>query len=430
MRRLAICLAIASGAMVAGLPSAWAGGEGVGDADEGRDEPGTVEVIEVSGLLDPVLVDFVEGSVTSAEESGAISLVLQLNSRGAVVGDDDITELARRIADSTVPVAVWVGPSGSRALGAAAQLAGVASEIGMAPGSRLGETGDQILPEDEFGVVFGDNAALLRDESVGATEAEDLGIVERPAPTIGDFIVDLPGVETRVVEGGEVPRREPVTIVRFSQLPLVSQLMHTVASPAVAYLLLVIALGLLVFELYTAGIGVAGAVGAGALVLACYGLWVLPVAPLGVGLVAFSFFGYAVDVQTGVVRVWTAIATVSFVVGTLLFYDGLALSWITMGVAIIGVLLAFLAGMPAMVRSRFSTPTIGREWMIGESGLAVAAVDPDGTVSVRDALWRAHTSRVTPIAQGDPVVVVGIDGLVLDVAPEEDPAPEEAGSAE
>ena len=68
--------------------------------------------------------------------------------------------------------------------------------------------------------------------------------------------------------------------------------------------------------------------------------------------------------------------------------------------------------------------------MIGETGLAVASVDPDGTVSVRDALWRAHTSRVTPIAQGDPVVVVGIDGLVLDVAPEEDPAPEEAGSAE
>ena len=418
MRRLATCLAIAIClATPIYLASAAAGSEPAGGSDESRDA-GIVEVIEVSGLLDPVLVDFVDGAIADAEDEMATALVLQLNSRGAVVGDDVVVDLARRIARSSVPVVVWVGPSGSRALGAAAQLAGAVSQLGVAPGSRLGDTGAQILPEDEFGVLFGEAADLLADETVGATEAAALAIVDGPAPTIGDFIVDLPGVETRVVEGGDLPRREPVTTVRFSRLPLVSQLMHTVASPAVAYLLFVCALGLLIFEFYTAGIGVAGAVGAGALVLASYGLWVLPAAPLGVGLVIFAFFGYAVDVQTGVARVWTAIATVSYVVGTFLFYDGLSLSWITLLVSFVGVLLAFLAGMPAMVRTRFSTPTIGREWMIGESGLAVAPVDPEGTVSLRDALWRARTSRATPIAQGDPIVVVGIDGLVLRVSPE------------
>ena len=69
------------------------------------------------------------------------------------------------------------------------------------------------------------------------------------------------------------------------------------------------------------------------------------------------------------------------------------------------MVLAMLAGMPAMVRSRFSTPTIGREWMIGEEGVAATAVDPDGTVLVRDAPWRARTNRATPIADGDPVRV-------------------------
>ena len=81
------------------------------------------------------------------------------------------------------------------------------------------------------------------------------------------------------------------------------------------------------------------------------------------------------------------------------------------------MVLAMLAGMPAMVRSRFSTPTIGREWMIGEDGTARTAIDPDGVVPVRDAPWRARTNRATPIAAGDPVRVAAIDGLVLEVEP-------------
>ena len=76
--------------------------------------------------------------------------------------------------------------------------------------------------------------------------------------------------------------------------------------------------------------------------------------------------------------------------------------------------------MPAMVRIRFSTPTIGREWMVGEVGTALGAVAPDGVVSVRDAPWRARTSRVTPIEAGQEVRVVSIAGLVLEVEPVED----------
>ncbi len=76
-----------------------------------------------------------------------------------------------------------------------------------------------------------------------------------------------------------------------------------------------------------------------------------------------------------------------------------------------------LGGMPAMVRTRFSTPTIGREWMVGETGTAVGEVAPDGIVRVREAPWRAHTSRMTPIEAGQAVRVVSIDGLVLAVEP-------------
>jgi membrane-bound serine protease (ClpP class) len=71
-----------------------------------------------------------------------------------------------------------------------------------------------------------------------------------------------------------------------------------------------------------------------------------------------------------------------------------------------------------MVRTRFATPTIGREWMVGMEGTAVHAVDPDGVVRVGEGTWRARTNRATPIAAGDVVRVVAVDGLTLEVEPE------------
>ncbi|MEQ1787199.1 MAG: NfeD family protein [Acidimicrobiales bacterium] len=370
------------------------------------DDPGYVAVIEVSGLLDRVLVDFVETQIGQAEEGGAIALVLQLNSTGAVVADARLDALVERIETADVPIDVWVGPSGSRATGDATAVLAAARTVGVAGGSRVEIT--RTLLGD--GTLDG-NAAV--GDKVSAGDAVDLGLVDNAAPTIGEFVLGLEGVESEVVDGG----RQPVTQARFAQLSLGGQLMHTVSSPPVAYLLFVIGLALILFELFTAGVGVAGLVGAGCLVLGCYGLAALPTNPVALGLLLFAMVGYGIDVQTGVPRVWSGIATVAFTVGSVLLYDGLSLSWITLLVAIAGMAVAMIAGMPAMVRSRFSTPTIGREWMVGEIGTSVGRVAPDGIVTVRDAPWRARTNRATPIDAAQAVRVVSIDGLLLEVEP-------------
>lgn len=373
---------------------------------------GYVSVIEVSGLLDRVLVDFIETQIATAEDQGAIALVLQLNSNGAVVADDRLAELVKRIEGATVPVDVWVGPSGSKATGATTEVLAAARSVGVAPKSRIEITG-ALLGDRSLG-----GAAAVGDK-VGADTAVELDLVDNAAPTIGEFILGLDGVESKVVGTGEDRHREPVSQARFAQLPIGGQLMHTVASPPVAYLLFVIGLALILFELFTAGVGVAGMVGAGAFVLGSYGLAALPTNPVGVALLLLALLGYAIDVQTGVPRAWSAIATGSFIGGSLVLFDGISLSWITLLVAIVGTALAMVAGMPAMVRTRFSTPTIGREWMVGELGVAVGAVSPDGIVTVREAPWRARTNRATPIEAGQAVRVVSIDGLLLEVEPVE-----------
>lgn len=375
---------------------------------------GFVAIAKVSGLLDPVMTDFISTSIDEAVAEGALALILQTDSNGVVVDDSVFAALLTKMRTSPIPVDVWVGPSGSRLTGKAAQLVGAAQQVGVAPGSRLGNAGSAVV-----GGLDSARLAPITDRTVNSQEAADLGVSTVDAPTIGDFLINLPGVATveTTAENGET-RREPLTQVRFGQLSLVSNLMHTVASPAVAYLLLTVGIALIIFELFTAGVGVAGVVGAGSFLLAGYGLWVLPTRWWAIVLFALAMFAFAVDVQTGVPRVWTGIGVVAFVVFSFTVYDGYSLSWITLLVGIVGVVLAFVGGMPSMVRTRFSTPTIGREWMIGEMGRAVTAVDPDGVVQIRDALWRATTNRATPIDELDSVRVVSIDGLVLEVEPE------------
>ncbi len=379
-------------------------------------EGGFVDVIKVDGLLDPIMVNFIEQSIDQAEHDDARWLVMQTNTTGSVVSDEELGGLFARIDNSSVPIAVWVGPSGSKLTNAPARMAVVADEFGMAPGT-------------DFGNFAGDGRVVTREVErfqpasvtvISGSKADELHVTTRDAPTIGEFLLNLPNVESREVtqDDGRVSR-EPVTVVRFGQLSLVDQLMHSVASPAVTYLLLAVGLGLIVFELFTAGVGVAGVIGAGSLVLSCYGLAILPTHWWGIALIVAAFIAFAIDVQTGVPRFWTGVGVVAFIAGSLTLYDGLSLSWITLSVGIVGVLLTFIAGMPAMVRSRFSTPTIGREWMVGEMGRAVTAIAPDGVVQMREALWRAYTNRATPIEELDRVRVIGIEGLVLEVEPEE-----------
>lgn len=370
------------------------------------ESPGTVRVLKVSGLIDPVLASFIRSEIEAADDQDVTAVVLQLNSEGAVVGDDRMDDVVAAVEGSSVPVAVWIGPSGSKAEGDAARLVAAAEVSGLSPGSRV-----EVTSELAEGVDLDGRTAV--GETIGSELADDLGLVDNAAPVIGEFVVDLPGVETRVVDD----RREPVTQVRFGQLDLIDELFHTVASPPVAYLLLVIGAGLLVFELFTAGVGVAGMVGAVSLVLAAYGLAVLPTNTWALVVLCLAFPAFSIDVQTGVPRFWTGAGTVALVVGSVALFVGGPPSWITLLAGIVGTLLAMLGGMPAMVRTRFSTPTIGRDWMIGETGVAVADVSPDGVVTVRDAPWRAHTNRATPIAAGDEVRVTAIDGLTLEVEP-------------
>jgi membrane-bound serine protease (ClpP class) len=375
-----------------------------------------VDVAQVTGWIDPVVADFVERTIADAQRERPEVLVLQLDSPGALVSDARVAQLVAAIKTSSVPIAVWIGDSGGRAKGDAGRLAAAADLVGMAPKTKLQIGTHTYRPKD-------------------ALAAEVVDMNQEEAAVLGTFIAALDGrtADGHALETAEfTPQRKgppKATLdvqVKLAKLDLWPRLMHSFASPPVAYLLFIAGLVLLVFELFTGGVGIAGGVGAGALVLGSYGLAVLPTNPAAVGLLVLAMFGFGVDVQTGVPRFWTGVGVVALAIGSVaLFHGGVHLSWLTLLAGLIGVLLLVLGGLPATVRSRYSTPTIGRESMVGEVGEAVADVRPDGVVRVRGALWPAHTSRSTPLAAGAAVRVVAVDGPQLQVEPVDSAVEEE-----
>ena len=409
-RRLLAALVLAAAFIGVGNPVAAAHAEHEGYLP-------VADVVEISGFLDPVLVGMMADTLESLDQSETVAVVFQVDSTASVVPDSEIVRLARLIAESEVTVSFWIGPSGARATGPIAQLVILGDDIGIAPGARLGLFGDPIQGVAEFWIPLATDAlADLRDATVGYDEAVRRGIA-RPAPVLLEQLAGVPGFEVVTVAGEDGDTVQPVTTTRFRQLDVIDQFFHTVASPAVTYLLLLIGMGLLLFELYTAGVGIAGAIGAGCFLLSTYGLGVLPARGWALALLVVAMLAYAIDVQAGVPRLWSVVGTVTLVAGSVFLFDGPSFSWITLLVGVIGTVMAMVGGMPTMVRTRFSTPTIGRGWMIGETGSAVERLAPNGTVTVREAVWRASTNRATPLEPGDEIRVVAVDGLWLEVEP-------------
>jgi Membrane-bound serine protease (ClpP class) len=403
----------------------------------------TIDVIQVDGLIDPPNAALIREAIKAANRDGSRLLVIKFNSGGAV--DVDPTPLVNAARDSRVPIVAWVGPSGSKARGLAALLVTQVSVAAVSNGSSIGPVSPLLLDDPNRGDVKRLAIvsrrwvpALLR--SLNSDDAVRLGVTDRVCAsppgcaTLGDFVVALDGTTVhtaagdvklhtaKVVGTGKNRRRQPLEQIRFRKLDLIGQAVHTLTSPTIAYGLLVVGLALIVFEFFTISIGLAGGTGAVALVGAFVGFSHLPVTIWALAMILFAMFGYAIDVQAGRAYSWTVISTVLLIVGSLFLFGGsssLDVYWWAIVLMVISTVAFFVTAMPVAVRSRFSTPTIGRESLVGELGEAAVDIAPDGVVLLRGARWRARTNRATPITAGQPIRVIEVDGLVLEVEPED-----------
>lgn len=416
---------------------AWAAPGGAGAASEPERH---LEVVQVEGAIDPMVADLIRDSIRRAQTNGASVVILQVNSEGAL--DTDPAALLETVVRSKVPVVTWVGPGKATAAGAAAALVASSSFSAASPSARVGPI--HPLRLDKTGAAPPDPVAgapldvweRLRDRRRSGRMAVEGQAVDIVAPTLGDVIVGLHDREVPTAAGPvrlstakqidtkDGPRQTADQPVRFIKLGTFANVQHSLTSPSVVFLLLIVGLALMVFEFFTIGIGLAGMTGAAAVVGAFYGSSHLPVTWWALALLFLSTFGFAVDVQAGRQGFWTGIGAVGLLVGSLALFGGsssLDVPLWLVALIFVGQITFMLGGMTVAVRNRFSVPTVGRASMIGELGEARTDLKPEGVVTVRGAPWRARTNRATPISEGGAVRVVAVDHLMLEVEPGETP---------
>lgn len=415
---------------------------------------GSIDVIRVEGVIDPVTAGYLEGRLERASEDGARVAIIQLDTPGGL--DVSMRDIIKQMKELDLPVVVWVAPRGARAASAgtfityAADLAYMAesTEIGAATPIDLGG-GDlsQKVTNDAAAFIValaeesGRNAewaerAVREGASLPASDAAEIGVVDGIASSLREVLIDLDG---RTVDAGgadvtletwDEATGRPSATIRFQGMNLFARVLHAVTGPEIAYLLLLVGAFGIIFELYNPGIGLAGILGALALLLGFYGLSVLPTNWLGVLLIVASVIFFVVDLQIAGFGVWTVGGVVGLVLGGLVLFSGAAdvlqVSPWAIVAAVAGSLVFFVSVMTAALRVRLRRPVTGEESIVGTVAVAKTDIAPEGMVSSKGMLWKARTME-TGIAAGSKVEVKATEGLVLLVEPHHDdeqvPAP-------
>jgi membrane-bound serine protease (ClpP class) len=406
----------------------------------GPDASSSVMVVKVDGSIDRTVEAYLRDAIAQAEADGAV-VVIQLDSAGTL--DADATPLAERVHDATVPVIVWLGPAPAKAAGAGLLLMYAASEAAVAPGVGLGP----VLPTDladpvPEGIVDSVVPALAErwarergreiptlfpDHPVPAQAAIDGHIADVVAPSITTLLDRLDG---RTVQSSTGPvtlhtkvateAGERTVQIRFVDLGPVDRVLHAAASPTWIYVLLVFGVAALAFEVTQPGFGFAGFTGIAMIGLGVYGLTVVPFSWLGVALLVAGMVAMTVDVLIRRLAALTAVGALGFVAGSVLTFAGVANQidvspWL-IAFTVLAAVLYWGFGLTVAVQSR-DRITSTQKGLVGLVGETRGALEPEGPVFVKGAMWRGRTMN-GPISPGTRIRVRGVDGLILRVQPD------------
>lgn len=422
---LAAIVAILGGAVAAG----------------GQEQAPPVWVISLEGTIDPVNATFVERRLDDAAEAGAAVAILRMDTPGGF--DASMREIVSAMRAADVDVAVWVGPSGARAGSAGAYIAAASDHLGMAPGTNIGSAtpiggaggedldakirGDAAAFIAALAQESGRNAAAYRamvDDAANYTAAQavDRGVAETAQPTLEAFVAWLDGREGRdgarlATAGAPLQERD---------LPWYLRALQVLIDPNLVFILLLLGLAGLGYEIFNPGAIIPGVAGGIALLLALAGLSVLPFTWAGLALIALAVALFVAETQVAGVGALAAGGVVALALGGAFLFDGgpglePSLPFVIATATVIGG--GFAVAAHLAMRARGRPVATGGGALVGETGEARAAIGPGGgRVFVNGELWSARAANGTEIPAGTRVRVVRVDdeGLTLTVEPGEE----------
>lgn len=387
-----------------------------------------VDMVPVRGFLDPPVASAITGLIADAERRDVELVVLQVDGPGAISADAEA--LLSAVRDATVPVIVFASPQ----QGLVAEAGGLYGMLwATAPLRAMSETATigPVSPLDLASGAQPDARAEARLAEIGAADTlttartaaqlEASGAVDVVTSNVAGLLAELDGTEVTMGDGTTrtLALGAADVNVRLHSLGILARLLHAAAAPSFIYLLLVLGLGTLAFELFQPGFGVAGFAGLVMLPFAVFGLFVLPVTWWALALLLVGLVLYGLDAAVAGLGVVTAAATAAFGVGSW-FLFGTGVLRVPPALAIVMTVIAlafFVVVLTVILRAQSGPEGVDVTDLVSRHGIVRSVLNPEGHVYIDDALWRARSAEGTRMRVGTPVTVTGVDGAVLLVEP-------------
>jgi len=449
LRCLALCLCI-----VAALSVASEVGTTAAPPDSPAGSSSKIVQLRIDGEIEPILAEYIVGGIQQANRDHASLILITINTPGGL--DTSMREIIQSILQSSVPVATFVTPSGSRAASAGFFILLSADITAMSPGTDTGaaspimEVGGQVVQIDDTlkKKIFNEATAYLRsyvsqrgrNTDLAATavtdakafsekEAFDGKLADVVASSPEDLIAQLDGRTIKRFDGSTTQLALSHPVFDVEEMTGRQKILSRIVDPNVFFVLLIVAALGIYTEFTHPGLFAPGVIGVIAFVLALFSMHLLPVNLAGLVLMAVAMGLFILEAKFPTHGVLGVGGVISMILGALLLIrsplTGMGVSIITaLGVAIPFAIIVIIL-MRLVLRSRSWKPAVGREELIGEEGeitesvsvSASGAVEAMGMVRVHGELWRAAARVGESIPAGTLVRVRKVTGLTLEVEP-------------
>ena len=399
---------------------------------------GHVAMLPLEGVISPVTLRLVELALDRAQTERAAALVIQLDTPGGL--ERSMRAIVQRILNAEVPVLVYVGPTGARAASAGVFITIAGHVAAMAPATNIGAAHPVALgggaDKESMRKIENDAAAFVRTiarergrnadwaekavrQSVSITEREavTLKVVDLVADSVRDLLDKVDGRTVRTAKG-DVTLKTRGAALKPIEIGFRDRFLNVITDPNVAYILMMLGMLGLFFELSNPGVILPGVIGGISLILAFFAFQSLPFNYAGLLLILFGVVLLILEIKVVSHGVLAIGGVVSMALGSVMLFDapqlGFRVSWWVIGamVAVTGGMVLFVVG--AGVRALGRRQTVGAGVLIGQTAVARDDLAPDGQVTVQGEIWRAVTTA-GPVQAGARVRIVDIDGLTLKV---------------
>ena len=410
-------------------------------AQEKPQEKAPVFLISVKSIINPATAKFITDSIDEAVKQGGQCLIIQLDTPGGLM--DSMKSIIDKILTSTIPIVVYVAPRGARAASAGVFITYSAHIAVMAPVTHIGaahpvSVGSQGKEDKTMtDKVVNDAVSYIKTiaksrgrnvnwaekavrTSVSITEEEalKLNVIDFVSPDLDDLLARIDGKVIKLDAGSRTLNTKGVKPKNL-EMSWRDRLLDTISNPTIAYILLMLGIYGIFFELSNPGAILPGVVGGIFIILAFFALQMLPVNYAGLALILFAIILFIAEIKVISHGILTIGGIVSLVIGSLMLFQApdpaLRVSWRVMIPAVAIVSLFFVTVIAIAVKAQLRRPLGGREGLMGVEGRAATDVGGEGKVLIRGEYWDAVSD--VPVAKGAKVRVIGVEHLKVRIEP-------------